>query len=82
MQYSIVARSGGTAPVAGTGNTLITQGAVNPIMNSQVAISRQINAQSWTSNADSAMITLDFVPPSFPENGIQGENGKVVSFLV
>lgn len=82
MQYSVLARTGGTAPVAGTGNTLLTQGAVNPIMNSMVAISRQSNTQTWTTAADSAMVTIDFSIPTAYEPGISGESGRVVAFLV
>jgi hypothetical protein len=81
MQYSVVARSGGTVPVAGAGNTLLSQG-LTPALASQVAVSRQTNTQTWTTNADSAMVTFDFTFPSNYEGGIQGEAGKVVTFLV
>ncbi len=82
LQYSIVARDGGTVPVAGTGNVLVTQGPTAPVLISQVAINRQANTQTWTTNAGSAMVTFDFAIPANYETGIQGENGKVVSFLV
>ena len=82
LQYTVVARSGGTAPVAGTGNTLLTQGTTAPIMVSQVATGRQTNSQTWTTSADSAVVTLDLSASGTGETGIAGENGKVVSFLV
>jgi collagen type VII alpha len=82
LQYSIVARTGGTAPVAGTGNTLLTQGATAPISNSMVATGRQTNTQTWTTNADSAIVTLDFSASGGGETGIAGESGKIVPFLL
>jgi hypothetical protein len=82
MQYTIVARSGGTVPVAVPPNTLVTQGAVNPIMNSQVAISSQTNTQTWTTNADSAIATIDLNFGSTYESGADGEAGLVIPFLV
>jgi hypothetical protein len=82
MQYSVLARSGGTAPVAGTGNTLLTQGTTAPILISQVATGRQTNAQTWTTSADWAFVTVDLSASGTGEPGIKGENGKVVPFLV
>ena len=82
LQYSVVARSGGTAPVAGTGNTLLTTGTTAPLLVSQVATGRQTNAQTWTTNADSAIVTLDLSASGTGETGIVGEAGKVVPFLV
>ena len=81
MQYTVVARSAGTIPVAGTGNTLLTQG-LTPSMASQVATGRITNAQTWTTSADFAVITMDLSASGTGEPGIQGENGKVVPFLV
>jgi hypothetical protein len=72
LQYSIVARSGGTA----------TQGATAPISNSMVATGRQTNTQTWTTNADSAIVTLDFSASGGGETGIAGESGKIVPFLL
>ena len=81
MMYSVVARSGGTVPVGGTGNTLVSQG-VTPALASQVSINRQSNTQTWTTNADSAIATFEFNIPSVYETGSVGESGKVVPFLV
>ena len=82
LQYSVLARSTGTSPVAGTGNTLLTNGATAPVLISQVAVNRQTNSQSWTTNAESAMVTIDFRFPSQNETGVEGEFGKVIPFLV
>ena len=82
MQYTVVARSGGTTPVAGTGNTLINNQTVAPLLVSEVALTRQTNSMSWTTAAAAAAITVDLALPDSAETGTQGENGKVLLFPV
>ena len=82
LQYTVVARSGGTGPTAGGGNTLLTNGNTAPLLVSQVATGSVTNSQTWTTIADSAIVTLDLSASGTGETGIAGENGKVVSFLV
>ena len=82
LQYSVVARSTGTAPVAGTGNTLLTQGTTAPVLISEVATGRQTNSQTWTTSADWCMTTLDLSASGAYEAGCQGELGKIVQFVV
>jgi hypothetical protein len=82
MQYTVVARSGGTTPVAGTGNTLINNQTVAPLLVSEAAFTRQTNTMSWTTAAAAAAVTLDLAMPSVAEPGTNGENGKVIIFYV
>jgi hypothetical protein len=82
MVYTVVARSGGTTPVAGTGNTLINNQTVAPLLVSEVSLNRQTNSMSWTTAAAAAAITIDFALPDSSESGISGDNGKVLLFPV
>jgi hypothetical protein len=81
MQYTVVARSGGTVPTATLPNTLLTQG-LTPAMASQVGTGQITNTQTWTTSADFAVITMDLSASGTGESGIKGEDGKVVPFLV
>jgi hypothetical protein len=80
MQYTVVARAGGTTPVAGTGNTLLNNQIVAPLLASEVAINRQTNTMTWTTAAAAAAVTFDFSIPSVAEPGTYGEDGKVIVF--
>jgi len=82
MQYTVVARAGGTTPVAGTGNTLVNNQTVAPLLASEVSVNRQTNSMSWTTAAAAAAVTFDFAMPTTYEPGTDGERGKVVAFLV
>ena len=80
MQYTVVARSGGTTPVAGTGNTLLNNQTVAPLLVSEVTINRQTNSMSWTTAAAAAAVTIDIPIPSVAESGRSGEEGQVLIF--
>jgi hypothetical protein len=82
LQYTVVARSGGTTPVAGTGNTLINNQTVAPLLVSEAAFSRQTNTMTWTTAAAAAAVTLDLTMPSVAEPGTNGEDGKLIVFYV
>lgn len=79
-QYSVLARAGGTAPVAGTGNTLLNSQTVAPLLTSEVAVSRASNSISWTTAGAAAMITIDLSQPTAQEKGMPGWDGKVIRF--
>ena len=81
MQYSVVATSGGTAFVAGTGLTMLnTAGTTAPILQTGVTISRASSAISWTTAAAYGMMTIDLNQPSAQETGRPGFDGRIIQF--
>jgi hypothetical protein len=80
MIYTVVARAGGTAPAAGTGNVLVNNQTAVPLMASQVAISRASNNQTWTTAAAAGAISIDIGQPTTFEDGCPGTNGKIIRF--
>jgi len=79
MVYSVVARTGGTASVAGTGNTLVNaQNGVPPVV-SMVSLGQQVNRMAWTTAADCGSISIEILQPFSMETGSKGWDGRIIT---
>jgi hypothetical protein len=79
LVYSVVARSGGTAPVAGGGATLLNNQTVAPVMSSQYAIAVQ-PSQTWTTAANAGLIAVEITQALSAEPGSPGCPGRIIRF--
>ena len=75
-----VARTAGTTPVAGTGNTLLNSQNTAPILVTEVSSFQQTNNMSWTTATQAGAVSFQIVQPSSPEPGTKGWKGKLIAF--
>jgi hypothetical protein len=78
MVYSVFARTGGTTPVVGTGNTVVTNSNTIPYLYTEVSTNLQINNHRWTGLTTAAGISVDLDQISSVQDGTPGWDGKVV----
>jgi hypothetical protein len=78
LVYSVFSRSGGTAPVAGAGNTLVNSQTVAPQITSQVSSAQTANIQTHTTAAAVAGFSVEITASASGINGDTGWDGKVV----
>lgn len=87
--YTAYARSGGTSPTAGTGNTTILSTTAAPAIFTMASLGRQINNHGWTGASAAAGLSLDlgthdlYSPTAeLSERGATGWHGRVIQFWV
>jgi hypothetical protein len=80
LVWTGVARTAGTVPVAGTGNTLLNSQNTAPILVSEVSSFQQTNNMSWTTATQAGVVSFQIIQPSNIEPGTEGWKGKVVAF--
>lgn len=79
LVYSVFTRAGGTAPVAGTNNTLVNNQTTAPLMVSEVnTTGQQANAMSHTTAAAIAGFSVEVTKTGLTPTGYDGWNGKVI----
>jgi hypothetical protein len=78
LVYSVFSRSGGTAPTAGAGNTIVNSQTVAPQIVSQVSSAQQANIQTHTTAAAVAGYSVEITASVSGINGDNGWAGKVV----
>lgn len=83
MVYSVFARVGGTTPVVGTGNTVVSNYNTAPFLYTSVSLNRQTNNHTWTTASAAAAISVDIPQPAITwYNSSNGWAGKVIYFKV
>lgn len=83
MVYSVFARVGGTTPVVGTGNTVVSNYNTAPFLYTSVSLNRQTNNHTWTTASAAAAISVDLPQPAITwYNASNGWAGKVLYFKV
>ena len=80
LVYTVVARSGGTAPVAGGGAALLNTQTVAPVMASQISTNAVQPSQSWTTAANAGLISIEIAQGSIAEPGSPGCPGRIIKF--
>ena len=83
--YTVVAKNGGTTPVAGTGNALLNNQTTAPTMVSEVSTAlsgalQQNNGMTWTGSTTAGAISVELIQSSVPENGAKGWEGRIIHF--
>ena len=78
LVYSVFSRSGGTAPVAGAGNTIVNSQTTAPQIASQVSSAQQANIQTHTTAAAVAGFSVEITASASGINGDNGWAGKVI----
>ena len=81
--YTVVAKNGGTTPVAGTGNTLLNNQTTAPTMVSEVSTAlsgalQQNNGMTWTGSTTAGAISVEISQSSVPESGAKGWEGRLI----
>ena len=64
--------------VAGSGNTLLNNQTVAPLLVSEVSSGQQTNAMTWTTAAAAGAISVELQAASTCERGTRGWDGRII----